>query len=316
VQDHTPFPSFQSDSTGAVPARPPGPRRRAAARKAWPHVLLFILTVASTFFVGLNDGIAGALWYSGAVMAILLAHEMGHYFAARRHGVPATLPYFIPMPFSPFGTMGAVIRMSGSIPDRRALMDIGAAGPLSGLALIIPAIVIGVLKSKILPSASFGDGTLSLGDSLLFKGLARLAVGKIPEGQDLLLHPLAFAGWVGLLVTALNLLPIGQLDGGHVSYALFRGRSKAVSAVLYAALAAVCLFLYAGWILFAVLLLLVRRHPPTMDDGLPLDRKRVIIGWILLAVFILSATPVPFGFGEGLLPLLVKGIQSLIRAVL
>jgi membrane-associated protease RseP (regulator of RpoE activity) len=309
VQDHTPIPSFHSESTGVFPSSRSGPPRRAAGWKAWPHLLLFLLTVASTFFVGLQDGISGALWYSGAIMAILLAHEMGHYFAARRHGVPATLPFFIPMPFSPFGTMGAIIRMSGTIRDRRALMDIGAAGPLAGLALIVPAIVLGVLKSKILPSASFGDGTVSLGDSLLFKGLSRLAVGKVPEGQDILLHPLAFAGWVGLLVTALNLLPIGQLDGGHVSYALFRGRSRVVAAAFHAALAAVCLFLYAGWILLAVLLVLIRRHPPTLNDDLPLDRRRIVLGWVLLAVFILSATPVPFGFGEGLIPLLVKALR-------
>jgi membrane-associated protease RseP (regulator of RpoE activity) len=234
---------------------------------------------------------------------------MGHFFAARHHGVPATLPYFIPMPFSPFGTMGAVIRMSGTIRDRRALLDIGAAGPLAGLALIIPAIVVGVLKSKIQPAASFGEGTIALGDSLLFKGLSRLAVGPIAEGQDILLHPLAFAGWVGLLVTALNLLPIGQLDGGHVSYALFRGRSRVVAAVFYSALAAVCLFLYVGWILLAILLILIRKHPPTMDDELPLDGKRVALGWILLAVFVLSATPVPFGFGEGLIPMILKAIR-------
>jgi membrane-associated protease RseP (regulator of RpoE activity) len=285
------------------------PRHWAEGQKVWLHALLFLLTVASTFFVGLHDGIGGALWYSGAVMAILLAHEMGHFFAARRHGVPATLPYFIPMPFSPFGTMGAVIRMSGTIRDRRALMDIGAAGPLAGLALIIPAIVVGVLKSKIQPAASFGEGTIALGDSLLFKGLSRLAVGPIAEGQDILLHPLAFAGWVGLLVTALNLLPIGQLDGGHVSYALFRGRSRVVAAVFHAALAAVCLFLYVGWILLAVLLILIRKHPPTLDDELPLDAKRVALGWILLAVFILSVTPVPFGFGEGLIPMILKAIR-------
>ncbi len=309
MQDQTPIPTFRSEATRFVPEKMFRPKHWADGQKIWLHAVLFVLTVGTTFFVGLNDGISGALWYSGAIMAILLAHEMGHFFAARRHGVPATLPYFIPMPFSPFGTMGAVIRMSGFIRDRRALMDIGAAGPLAGLALIIPAIVIGVLKSKILPAASFGEGTISLGDSLLFKGLSRLAVGPIAEGQDILLHPLAFAGWVGLLVTALNLLPIGQLDGGHVSYALFRSRSRVVAAVFYSALAAVCLFLYAGWILLAVLLFFIRKHPPTLNDDLPLDRKRTALGWVLLAVFVLSATPVPFGFGDGLIPMIVKAIR-------
>jgi membrane-associated protease RseP (regulator of RpoE activity) len=314
VQDHTVIPSFQSRTTAVPRAGRPGPRGWAAGQRTWLHVLLFLLTVASTFFVSLGDGIAGALWYSGAVMAILLAHEMGHYFAAKRYGVPATLPYFIPLPLPPFGTMGAVIRMSGTIPDRRALMDIGAAGPLAGMVLIVPAIVVGLLKSPVVPVASLGADSFRLGNSLLFSILSRLLKGDIPAGSDVVLHPLAFAGWVGLFVTAINLLPVGQLDGGHVSYALFQNRSRAVTVTLYAAMAAVCLFLYAGWALFLVLLYLVRKHPPTLDDGLPLDRKRIVTGWLLFAVFVLSVTPVPFGV-EGLIPLAWKGIQFLIRAV-
>jgi Zn-dependent protease len=125
-----------------------GQRSEVRIQKIWIHVLLFVLTIVSTFMVGLTDGITGAFWYSGGIMAILLAHEMGHYLMARKYGIPATLPFFIPMPLSPFGTMGAVIKMSGTIPNRRALMDVGAAGPLAGMVLIIPAIVIGLLKSK------------------------------------------------------------------------------------------------------------------------------------------------------------------------
>jgi membrane-associated protease RseP (regulator of RpoE activity) len=291
---------------------PPEPRRswkRRLGSRPGINAALFILTVASTFLVGLGDGIAGALWYSGGIMAILLAHEMGHYLMARKYGIPATLPFFIPMPFSPFGTMGAVIKMSGTIPDRRALMDVGAAGPLAGMVLIVPSIVIGLMKSRMVPLASLADHSLSLGDSLLFTLLARISVGPVPEGHDILLHPLAFAGWVGLLVTALNLLPIGQLDGGHISYSLFRGKSRIVSRLFYWILIGVCLFLYAGWALLVVVLTVIRRHPPTWDDSLPLDRRRVITGWIALAVFILAFTPVPFGIGEGIIPMAIKALR-------
>jgi len=277
--------------------------------RIWIPVTLFLLTVASTFMVGLSDGIAGAFWYSGGIMVILLAHEMGHYLMARKYGIPATLPYFIPMPFSPFGTMGAVIRMSGTIPDRRALMDVGAAGPLAGMVFIVPAIMLGLMKSKLVPLTAIGDNSISLGDSLLFTLLARISVGPVPDGQDVLLHPLAFAGWVGLLVTALNLLPIGQLDGGHISYSLFRGKSKTVSKLFYWILIGVCLFLYAGWVLLVVVLTLIRRHPPTWDDSLPLDRRHVVMGWIALAVFLLAFTPVPFGIGEGLIPMAIKALR-------
>ena len=290
---------------------PPIPRayRPATKSRTWIHAVLFLLTVASTFLVGLGDGIAGALWYSGGIMAILLAHEMGHYLTARKYGIPATLPFFIPMPFSPFGTMGAVIKMSGTIPNRRALMDVGAAGPLAGMVLIIPSIVLGLSKSKLVPLASLGGNSISLGDSLLFNFLAWISVGPVPRGQDILLHPLAFAGWVGLLVTALNLLPIGQLDGGHISYSLFQGKSRVVSRVFYWILIGVCLFLYAGWALLVVILTLIRRHPPTRDDAVPLDRRRVVMGWIALAVFILAFTPVPFGIGEGLIPMVVNALR-------
>jgi membrane-associated protease RseP (regulator of RpoE activity) len=291
---------------------PTEPRRFLKSRfgsKTWIHAALFVLTVASTFLVGLGDGIAGAFWYSGGIMTILLAHEMGHYLMARKYGIPATLPFFIPMPFSPFGTMGAVIKMSGTIPDRRALMDVGAAGPLAGMVFIVPSIVVGLMKSKIVPLAGIADHSLSLGDSLLFTLLARISVGPVPEGHDILLHPLAFAGWVGLLVTALNLLPIGQLDGGHISYSLFRGKSKVVSRIFYWILIGVCLFLYAGWALLVVILTVIRRHPPTWDDSLPLGRRRIVTGWMALAVFLLAFTPVPFGIGEGIIPWAIKALR-------
>ncbi len=274
------------------------------------HVVLFVLTIMSTYVVALGDGPLGALWYSLGIITILLTHEMGHYLMAKKHKVPATLPYFIPLPIGPFGTMGAVIKMKGRIPNRRALFDVGVAGPLAGLVMIIPAILIGLKLSPIVELSSLDQGTtITLGDSLLFSLFARIIHGSLPSGHDIFLHPLAFAGWVGLLVTALNLLPIGQLDGGHIMYALFWRNSKVVSTIVYILFIFVCLFYYAGWLLFLIVLSFVRRHPPTMDDYIPLDTKRKIIGAFAIIVFILAFTPVPFGFGDGLIPLIMQQIR-------
>jgi membrane-associated protease RseP (regulator of RpoE activity) len=278
-------------------------------KRVWIHILLFVLTIFSTYFVGLGDGPIGALWYSLGLIIILLSHEMGHYLLAKKHGVPATLPYFIPVPLPPFGTMGAVIKMEGRIPNRRALFDVGVAGPLAGLVMIIPAIIIGIKNSQIVEIASLEAGTITLGDSLLFKLLAYLAVGSLPEGQDILLHPLAYAGWVGLLVTALNLLPIGQLDGGHITYALFWKKSKVISRIFYGIFLIICLFFYAGWLLLVIVLSIFHRHPPTLNDTVPLDKKRQVLGILTLIVFVLAFTPVPFGFAGGLIPMIIKAIQ-------
>lgn len=299
-----PYSNFQDTTTPEI--RLHGTEGVPRKRNVWIHVALFVLTIFSTYLVGLSDGWIGAAWYSIGIITILLAHEMGHYLMAKKHGVPTTLPYFIPMPLPPFGTMGAIIKMEGRIPDRRALFDVGVAGPLAGLALIIPAILVGLKLSRVVEISSLGEGMMPLGDSLLFSFLTRVAVGTLPEGQDILLHPLAFAGWVGLLVTALNLLPIGQLDGGHIMYALFWRKSRFISTVFYMVLLYVCLFYFVGWFPLIVVLTIIRRHPPTMNDSIMLDRKRRIVGILALVLFVLAFTPVPFGIGEGLIPLLMK----------
>ena len=257
-----------------------------------------------------------ALLYSGSIMLILLSHEMGHYLTARKYGIEATLPYFIPMPLPPFGTMGAVIKMGGRIPNRRALFDVGAIGPLAGLAVTIPVIVVGLKLSTFIDAGTSDKDSFSLGTSLLLSLLSRLVLDPVPTGKILLLHPLAFAGWAGLFVTALNLLPIGQLDGGHIVYALFRKKSRWVSAIFYGLLIAVCLFMYFGWFLMAFLLILIRKHPPTQNDDMPLDAKRKVVGVFVLVVFLLSFTPVPFDFGGGLIPMLVKELTPLFHKVL
>jgi membrane-associated protease RseP (regulator of RpoE activity) len=213
-----------------------GPPR--AASLSWrTNVWLFVATLASTFLTWVVEHgplsraeALHALQYTAALMAILLAHEFGHYIAARLHRVDASLPYFIPLPvLSPFGTMGAVIRMRSVIPTRRALLDIGAAGPLAGLALAIPLYALGVSHSEVVTVDPSSGGTVDLGASLLLRLLDGTFGPTVPEGKDILLSPVAFAGWVGMFVTMVNLLPVGQLDGGHVAYALFGPRQNKVA---------------------------------------------------------------------------------------
>ena len=262
------------------------------------NVVLFILTCLSTFFVGfqLNGSVASGLWYSGGIISILLAHEMGHYLMCVRYRIPATLPFFIPFPSLPFGTMGAVIRMDGRMPNRRVLFDIGVAGPLAGLALTIPAIYFGLEMSTVVRIAG-NEGVWTLGDSLLFKWLGHLTIGELPEGHDTLLHPLAYAGWAGLFVTALNLLPIGQLDGGHILYALVGERGRQIYSVNMALFALLGIVQFSGWRLLIVLLLWFGyRHPPTLENEEPLDFKRRLLAYFTFLIFALSFTPVPFRF--------------------
>ena len=191
---------------------------------------------------------------------------MGHYLTCRRYGIEATLPFFIPAP-TLIGTMGAFIRIKSPITRKRQLFDVGAAGPLAGFALALPALAIGLALSKTVPSLP-REGTIFFGDPLLLKILGRSPRQKSPRpGYDLIIHPVAFAGWVGALVTALNLFPIGQLDGGHIAYALFGTRARTLGRVFLAAFVVMGVFLWAGWLLWAGLILIIgTRHPRTWDD--------------------------------------------------
>ena len=257
-------------------------------RRSWIHIVLFILTVVSTWLTG-GPG------YSIAIMLILLGHELGHYFMSRKHGIRATLPYFLPFPLSPFGTFGAVIRMESTTPSRKALFDTGVAGPLTSLILSIPAIVIGLRFSEVVPVSQMKEGTLRLADPLLFSFLQRLVIGEVPETSDIILHPIGFAGWVGLFVTALNLLPIGQLDGGHIAYALFGKKSRIIFLVAIVVMAFITVFYNPGWILLLILFIIFGfRHPSPLDDFTPLDGKRKLLGAIAFLAFFLSFTPAPF----------------------
>ncbi|MFQ5647031.1 MAG: site-2 protease family protein [bacterium] len=253
------------------------------------HLLLFLLTALSTYWVQ-------GWWYAITIMGILGAHEMGHYVMSQKYGVVTTLPYFIPFPVSIFGTMGAVIKMKSPIPHRQALFDIGIAGPLAGLALAIPTILIGLRFSVVVPVYAMKSlGVINLGDPLLFRFLQWLALGKLPPGTDIILHPMAFAGWVGLFVTALNLLPIGQLDGGHIVYAIWGKQSKQIYLTAMGIMGLICIFYNPGWILLLALIAMFGfKHPPPTDDYQPLDKRRKFLGWITMVIFLLSFTPVPF----------------------
>jgi membrane-associated protease RseP (regulator of RpoE activity) len=259
-------------------------------------------------------------------MTILTAHELGHYLTCRRYGLAATLPFFIPAPNLPyfvptpnlayfvrspslFGTFGAFIKIK-PINWKRQLFDVGAAGPIAGFILSVPALAIGLSFSKIVPGG-LSKGTLTLGEPLLLKIGSALILGPLPDGSDIFLHPAAFAGWVGLLVTSLNLLPIGQLDGGHVAYALLGKKRKLASSIALAALVVLGLFFFSGWLIWGIIglafALVVRLkrpvglyrlairlvHPPIQDETAPLGRGRAILGLILILIFILSFIPDP-----------------------
>ncbi len=283
------------------------PRPKTKKSNPWINIVLFVLTLASTLAVGaMQEGvnifaqpwlIYKGLAFSLSIMFILLVHEMGHYFASKLHNVEATLPYFIPFP-SLIGTMGAVIRIKSPIPTRKALMDIGAAGPIAGMLVALPLTFVGLKLSQVVPTQGLA-GSFQLGSSLLYQFLSWLALGKLPPGHDVVLHPIAFAGWIGFFITALNLLPIGQLDGGHVAYAMLGRKHKYVAWAMWGLLIVGGIF-WAGWWLWAVLVLVFGiKHPPPLAATVQLDAKRKIIGWVCLALFVLTVMPVPFSVVPG-----------------
>lgn len=275
------------------------------------HVALFLATVATTITAGaLQQGVDPfadpRLLYRGipfsfTLLLILGAHEMGHYLVSRHHRLAVTLPFFIPAPPIPFfiGTFGAFIRIRSPIQDKRALLDVGCAGPLIGLAVSIPVTLVGLKLSRITMMGS-GHEMLSLGEPLLYKLLSWLAFGSLPPQADIVLHPVAFAGWLGMLVTSLNLVPVGQLDGGHVCYALFPKYHRRISLSFMALLLVCGLFFWYGWLVWALLLgLLGWRHPPPRYYWLPLDRRRWLLGFITILVFTLTFCPAPLSLVSG-----------------
>ncbi len=241
--------------------------------------------------------LATGLRLSVPTVLILLCHEMGHYLACRHYRYPVSPPYFLPAPFG-LGTLGAFIRIGAPVRSKRELFDIGAAGPLAGLVALLPFLFIGVAASRPvpLPPPPVGIAEMILlvpGRSLGFDLATRLAHGPLPEGHILDLHPFALAAWVGLLATALNLLPLGQLDGGHILYALAGRRHRRLVVGLWIGLLALGLA-WPGWALWClVILLLGLRHPPVADESRPIGRLRRAVGVLLLLIFLFSFAPVP-----------------------
>ncbi|MBI5810739.1 MAG: site-2 protease family protein [Deltaproteobacteria bacterium] len=275
-----------------------------------PKVLLpaalFTLTVITTVIAGaLHSGadifsnpydLLKGVPFSASLIFILGTHELGHYIASKRHGILTTLPVFIPGPPIPplIGTFGAVIRIKSPITVKDALVDIGGAGPLSGFLVAIAITAIGLKYSAIMPQKAV-EGSLGLGSSLVFNLLSYIVLGPPPDGYDVVLHPVAFAGWIGFFVTAMNLLPIGQLDGGHLVYALLGPRHRAVSIFMVAVLVILGIFTWHGWLLWAALITAIgMRHPPILDEDAQMDKRRKLISISSLAVFILTFMPTPF----------------------
>ena len=241
------------------------------------------------------DLVWSGLVYSAAVLGILGAHEMGHYVACRRYDVDATLPYFLPF-ISLAGTMGAVIKIREPFPTRAALFDIAIAGPIGGFAVLVPLLFVGLGLSNVIPVPPDMSGW-SLGEPLLFRVAVWLQFGSIPDGHSVNMHPIAFAAWFGMLATAWNLLPFGQLDGGHLTYSTLGDRSSFFSYATVAAAIVMCFISYS-WIamtvmMVAMLLLLGPRHPRVIDEHEPLSRGRIGLAVFALVMLIVCFTPTP-----------------------
>jgi membrane-associated protease RseP (regulator of RpoE activity) len=321
-----------------VPRKPdPRPARISV------NIILFILTVCSVMLVGAQPSgtmpadPAGQLlylarsfltgWpYAVSLLSILLAHEFGHYLMSRHHHTRATLPYFIPLPLPPLGTMGAAILMQGTPKNKRVLFDIGVAGPLAGMVVAIPVLLLGLSLSHLDTIQGVGGTVQMEGNSLLYLAAKYLTFGRllpapvdfggaspivywvryfftgrpIPLGAtDVFIHPVAFAGWAGLLVTALNLIPAGTLDGGHVIYALFGEKARRAYPVILAVLFVLGLFWNGWWIWAIILLWLGRVNAQPLDQLTPLDRPRLAVAALTIIVFVITFSPVPFSIFSG-----------------
>lgn len=287
--------------------------------RVWLNILLFVLTVFTTFFVGFSWSINYkyaevlgemsefpisvdlildpqilflSILYAGVLLGILLGHELGHFLTCRYYKIDATLPFFIPAP-TIIGTMGAFIKIKSPITRKRQLFDIGVAGPLTGFILAVPTLLVGLSLSKVV--ASFPqEGSFILGEPLILKIFSSLLFRGVPPDANMILHPIAFAGWVGILVTALNLFPIGQLDGGHVFYAVLGKNSRKYSRYILAAFIFMGIFFWIGWLVWALLIsVLGLNHPTILDEDTPLSPRRKMITVVVLLIFILSFIPDP-----------------------
>ncbi len=284
---------------------------RTTSKKRFPtiNIVLFLITVLTTLVAGAimeNENpfvvplsITAGIPFSVTLLLILGVHELGHYYFARKHKVEATLPFFIPAP-TLIGTFGAFIKMRSPVRKRKALVEIGAAGPIAGFLVALPALFIGMLQSKII--TPYREGGIQLGDSLITKLVALLVYPDLAQNEEILLSSVGFAAWIGMLVTMLNLLPIGQLDGGHIAYALLgKWHSKIAKGAFIIVLLLGTVPLFFGqetynWLVWAALVffLIKIKHPPILDSRTTITTKEKLIGVTALLIFILTFIPVPF----------------------
>jgi hypothetical protein len=290
-----------------------------AQNRIWLNILLFVATVLSTFYVGFfwsisymhTDTLVGnsqiapdpsifldpkivtlSLVYAVVLIGILLGHELGHFLTCRYYNIDATLPFFIPAP-TLIGTLGAFIKIRSPITKKQQLFDIGIAGPLTGFILSLPAIIYGLSLSKLVPSLP-RDESFVFGEPLIFRIVGSMVFKGVPEGFDVIPHPIAFAGWVGVLVTALNLFPVGQLDGGHVVYALMGQKSRRFAPYIIGIFVLMGIFFWIGWFVWAILIyFLGLKHPHIHDEDKPLSLGRRYVGYLMLVIFILCFIPDP-----------------------
>lgn len=278
------------------------------------NVILLLVTIVSTvlagyFYSGVNlatgsvftissilngsafsiPNLIQGISFSIAILAIIGTHETAHYFAAKKHGVKATLPYFIPAPTF-IGTFGALINVKSAIPTRNALFDLGVSGPIAGFIVVIPVLIIGLSLSQLAPVQS---GSYVFYPPLLMQIMMILMSIQIPPGYDLFIHPVAFAGWVGIIITMLNLMPVAVLDGGHISRSIFSRKSH-----YYVSIAGIAVTFFLGWYFMAILMavflfFLVKTHPGALDNISKIDRNRKIVALLVVVIFILCLSPMP-----------------------
>jgi len=290
-------------------------------RRIWLNIVLFVLTIFSTLLVGISLSISFkypevlaqnspsvldlveklrdpqvislSIIYMVVLLGILLGHEMGHFLTCRYYKINATLPYFIPAP-TLIGTFGAFIKIKSPITRKQQLFDIGVAGPLTGFILSVPALVYGLSLSKAVPPIVRDEAVYVFGEPLILKIFGAMIFKDIPPDYGVFLHPVAFAGWVGILVTALNLFPFGQLDGGHISYALLGKKSRNLTRFFLGVFIAMGIFFWVGWFIWAFLLLFMGlKHPPVQDEGAHLSPRRKFISYVIILIFILCFIPDP-----------------------
>lgn len=290
---------------------PAAPTRRP--ERWWLHVLLFVLTFGTTTYVGANFAVnfrpslltpgagtaatlgalfRGAITFSVPLLLILLAHEMGHYLTCRRYGIDASPPYFIPFP-SLVGTMGAFIRIREPIRNKAQLFDVGVAGPIAGFVVSLPLLAWGIAHSRPNPSPVLADGTILFHYPLLVTLFQKLVLGSTFTSADAIEHPVFIAAWFGLFVTALNLLPLGQLDGGHALYAVFGRWQRTIAIPLLIVLAFMGLKWPGWWIWVAFTLFTGLRHPPVLDEDSPLNFRRRLVAAAVLLIFVVCFAPIP-----------------------